>query len=314
MEYWNFGISFRSPEHLIYLYCMFVNYLINIVLALIMFAIGSSLKFDDFAYVFNNPKRIVLGLLLQMLFLPLLAFLILFFSNLDPVIKVGLFIVSLCPGGTTSNFISYITKVDTALSISLTSINSFLILISIPLFTNIALKKLMHQSDTISLSFIETAGNIVLVILLPVFLGLLFNHYFSSLSLKIQNPLKWLNVALLAIMFGIKFFASEKGGGSGITIDDVKVILPYAFGIHIVAILSSYLISKYFTKDLKSSITIAIEVGLQNTTLALMVTGTILNNNEMTKPALVYAIFSFFTTLGFAYFAKKHRWFFKKSV
>ncbi len=290
---------------------MFVNYLIDIVLALIMFAIGSSLQFKDFAYVFKNPKRIVLGLTLQMLFLPLLAFTIVLFSNLDPVLKVGLFIVSLCPGGTTSNFISYITKVDTALSISLTSINSFLILITIPLFTNIALNNFMHNSGHIRLSFFETASDILRIILLPVLLGLLFNRYFSNISLKIQKPLKWLTVVLLGIMFGIKFFASEEFGGSGISIEDVKAILPYALGIHLLSILISYVISRYVTKDLKSSITIGIEVGLQNTTLALMVTATILQNNEMTKPALVYAIFSFFTTLGFAYFTKKYRWLFK---
>lgn len=292
---------------------MLVNYLIDIVLALIMFAIGSSLEFKDFKYVFLNPKRIALGLILQMLFLPVLAFTIVYFSNLDPVIKVGLFIVSLCPGGTTSNFISYITKVDTALSISLTSINSFLILVTIPLFTNIALQNFMHDSGNIHLSFLETAGDIILIILLPVFLGLLFNRYFSKLSQKIQIPLKWINVVLLGIMFGIKFFASEEAGGSGITLDDVKTILPYALTIHILAILISYVVSRYITKDLNTSVTIGIEVGLQNTTLALMVTATILQNNEMTKPALVYAIFSFFTTLGFAYFAKRDHWLFKGS-
>ncbi len=283
---------------------MAVNYLIDIILAMIMFSIGTSLEWKDYQYLLNHPNTVALGLFFQMLFLPLLALIVIIFSDLNPVLKVGLFIVSLCPGGTTSGFVSYLTKADVPLSIALTSINSFLILLTIPLLTNLAVEGFMGETSHIHLPAFKTAMDIVLVILIPVLLGSVFNHFYHGVANMLQSWLKFVNVGLLAIMFSIKFFAPVHEGGSGINWADIKIIFPYAFGIHVVAMLSSYFLSGLFIKKHESCITIGIEVGLQNTTLALMITSVIMQNNEMSKPALVYALFSFFTTLAFAFFAR----------
>ena len=112
---------------------MFIDYLLSAVLMLITFAIGSSLRFADFENIFKKSKPLYLGLFLQMVFLPICAFIIAELVNLPPAEKVGLIIVAICPGGTTSNFISYLIKADTALAVALTAINSLLILLSIPL-------------------------------------------------------------------------------------------------------------------------------------------------------------------------------------
>ncbi len=283
---------------------MAVNYLIDIVLALIMFSIGTSLELKDYNYLILHPKTVAIGLFFQMLFLPLLALIIIIFSDLSPILKVGLFIVSLCPGGTTSGFISYLTKADVPLSIALTGINSFLILLTIPIFTNLAVEGFLGQASDIHLPAFKTALDIVLVILIPVVLGSVFNHFYPVIAGKLQKWLKFINIGLLAIMFSIKFFAPVHEGGSGISMTDIKLIFPYAFGIHIIAMLSAYYLSRFFIKKHESCITIGIEVGLQNTTLALMITSVIIQNNEMSKPALVYAFFSFFTTLIFAFLAR----------
>ena len=283
---------------------MAVNYLIDIVLALIMFSIGTSLELKDYNYVLHYPKTVIIGLLFQMLFLPLLALLIILFSDLNPILKVGLFIVSLCPGGTTSGFVSYLTKADVPLSIALTGINSFLILLTIPIFTNLAVEGFLGQASDIHLPALKTAVDIFLVILIPVFMGSVFNHFYPAMASRLQKWLKYLNIGLLGIMFSIKFFAPVHEGGSGISMADIKLIFPYAFGIHIIAMLSAYYLSRFFIKKHESCITIGIEVGLQNTTLALMITSVIMQNNEMSKPALVYAFFSFFTTLVFSFLAR----------
>jgi len=283
---------------------MAVNYLIDIILALIMFSIGTSLELKDYNYILNHPKTVALGLFFQMLFLPLLALIIIVFSDLNPILKVGLFIVSLCPGGTTSGFVSYLTKADVPLSVALTSINSFLILLTIPVFSNLAVEGFMGESSHIHLPALKTAFDIVLVILFPVLLGSVFNHFFHQVANKLQKWLKFVNIGLLAIMFSIKFFAPVHDGGSGMNWSDIKIIFPYAFGIHVIAMLASYFLSRLLIKNHESCITIGIEVGLQNTTLALMITSVIMQNNEMSKPALVYAFFSFFTTLAFAFLAR----------
>ena len=284
-----------------------IDIFISLVLALIMFGIGASLKVSDFKEMFTERKAFFTGLSFQMLFLPTFAMLIAFATNLPPELKVGLFIVSICPGGTTSNFISYIVNADTALSIALTCINSILILITIPLLSGLAINTFMTGQGEIEISIISTFFQVLLILIIPTALGVLFNEKKSNLSEKLQKPLKYGNTLLLALVFGIKFFASEESGGSGITSDEILMLLPACLILHFGAMLISYFYSKYSGLDNLSSTTIGIEVGLQNTTLAILVAGTLIGNNEMTKPALVFAMFSFFTTLGFALVTMKVR-------
>jgi len=286
-----------------------IDALISLVLALIMFGIGASLKVADFKTMFEDKKAFLTGLVFQMLFLPLFAFLITYFSDLSPAWKVGLFIIAICPGGTTSNFISYIVRADTALSIALTSINSLLILFSIPLLSNFALNFFIENQSTISVSITETFFQVLFILILPAALGVLFNEKCSTFSKTIGKPLKYINTLLLALVFGIKFFGSKASGGSGILTEDILTLLPYCLLLHIGAMVISYNYAKFTKINKLQSTTIGIEVGLQNTTLAILVTGTLIGNNEMTKPALVFAMFSFFTTLGFATFTMRKEFF-----
>lgn len=282
-----------------------IDILISLVLSLIMFGIGSSLEAVDFKTIFRNLKPFATGLMLQMFFLPAFALSIAFFSNLSPEFKTGLFIISICPGGVTSNFISYLVKADVALSISLTTFNSILILFTIPLFSNFALSIFLGGSLAVSnVSVYNTFLQVLFILLIPVILGVFFNEFFNELSKKIQNLLKIINTLLLALIFGVKFLADDSSGGSGISQDEVALILPYCLLLHIGSMLISYFFSKKISISNHQSATIGIEVGLQNTTLALLVTGVLIGNNEMTKPALVFAIFSFFTTVAFALIVK----------
>lgn len=285
----------------------FIDLLISFVLALIMFGIGASLKTSDFKNIFSQPKALLLGLGLQMLFLPLYALMIANFSDLSPALKVGLFIIAICPGGTTSNFISYLVNADVALSISLTCINSVLILITIPTLSNFAINYFLGTSEHYEVSVTSTFVQVFLIVLLPAILGVLFNQRFPILAMRLKQPLKYINIVLLALVFGIKFFAGESQGGSGLNQSETFALLPPTLILHIGALVISYFVALYFIKNNFQATTIGIEVGLQNTTLALLVTGTIIGNNEMTKPALVYAIFSFFTTLLFAWLATRGR-------
>lgn len=283
----------------------FIDILISVMLALIMFGIGASLQPKDFNNVFFHPKALITGLSLQMIFLPLFVFLVAWLAPISPALKVGLFILSLCPGGTTSNFISYLVGAEVALSISLTIINSVLILFTIPTLTRLGLSYFMGTEQQIQLPVLQTITQIFLLTLFPALVGLGFNKLFPILSGHIKQPLKYINILLLALVFGIKFFAGESQGGSGISASDIFNILPFALATHLGSMILSYYFAKVTKIDNRNATTIGIEVGLQNTALALLVTGTLLRNNEMTKPALVFAIFSFFTTLAFAWLAMR---------
>jgi BASS family bile acid:Na+ symporter len=284
----------------------FIDFLIGTVLALIMFGIGSSLKLSDFREIFRHPKSLGIGLTLQMVFLPILFFIIALLSPFSPELKVGLFIIALRPGGTTSNFITYIVGANVALCIALTSLNSFLILLTIPTLTNLSLHYFMEVDQVIQLSAWETIVHVFLIVLLPALLGLMFNRTFPKTSEKLQRPLKYINTLLLAGVFAIKFLADQSSGGSGISGDEIFFLLPLILLAHLIAVFFSYFSARFFRLDNLKATTISIEVGLQNTTLALLITNNILQNNEMTKPALVYALFSFFTTLLFAYLFQRY--------
>ena len=280
---------------------MFIDYLLSAVLMLITFAIGSSLRFSDFENIFKKSKPLYLGLFLQMVFLPICAFIIAEFSNLPSTEKVGLIIVSICPGGTTSNFISYLIKADTALAVALTAINSLLILFTIPVLSNWAVAVFMGGHTEVSLPIFNMVWEVAKIIIIPALLGLFFNRFFPNVSLKIRFPLKVTNTILLGIVFFIKFFGDKQSGGSGISVDEIFRLLPATLLMHLSAMTLSYFIAlKSFKLPGVQATTISIEVGLQNTALAILVAGTLMGNTDMTKPALVYAIFSFFTTFIFA--------------
>jgi len=285
---------------------MDVDNLLSIALALIMFSVGTSLEVADFKNVFKYPKALITGLSLQMVFLPILAFLICAFVPISIDFKLGILILTLCPGGATSNFINYLLDLKTALSISLTLINTVLILFTVPLGYSIFAAYFNKEGAALNLDFGTTFYSIFINVLLPVFLGIVFRQMFLQLVTKITKPLKYLSSLLLAIVFAIKIFAGEDQGGAGLEMGEILLIMPILLIIHFSSMFLSYLLSKAIKIEQFRALTISIEVGLQNTTLALLVTSVYLANTEMSKPSIVYAMFSFFTTLMFGYFFK-HR-------
>lgn len=278
---------------------------ISLAIALIMFGIGTSLSPKEFNDQFKAPKAIFLGLILQLLLLPAVALFVTSFTSLSDELKMGIFIVSICPGGATSNFISYIVKADTALSVTLTVLNSFLILITIPILLEFGLN-VYHLTDVDGKLVLAAAiFKLLSLLIFPIFLGVLFNSKQPQLASKIKFPVKVVTTILLAIVFGIKFFGATKIGGSGIQTEEILALLGPCISVHFISMIGSYLIARKCRANALQSITIAIEVGLQNTALAILICSALLSSNELSKPALVIALFSFFTTLVFAYLSKK---------
>lgn len=284
---------------------MLIDFLISFVLGLIMFTIGSSLKPGQFWAIAKRPTAVALGLILQMLFLPLMTFALVNMAKLPTDFKIGLMILSFCPGGTTANLVSFLVKADVPLSIYLTSLNSFLILVTVPFFTFLTLNYYTGSGDVIHLPVGSTLTKVVFIILLPVMLGMWVRKRLPDLVERSQQILKYSSILLLASIFAIKFFAPQAQGGSGIVWTEVQELLPVALAMHLLAMVLSYYLAKGMLSNHNACVTIGVEVGLQNTTLTLLITSTILGNEEMAKPALVYAIFSFFTTFTFAYLTKR---------
>ncbi|MBM3937742.1 MAG: bile acid:sodium symporter family protein [Sphingomonadales bacterium] len=279
-----------------------INWLLNGVLALIMFGLGLSLKKEDFRALFDQPKSLAIGLFAQMVLLPMLAAVMVYSSSLSPEWKVGVMILSVCPGGITSNLVSYFVKGNVALAVSLTVSNALLSLLSIPLMVNLFLTHFMNQGDqSMSLPFWNTLLEIFMVTIIPAWLGMAAR---LRLGKKVVGVSKWLNVVLpllLLMVFGFKFIAGPDQGGTAMSGSDILTLTPYVITLNVLSMLLGFAVGIPFALSYRNRITIAVEVGLHNTALALLIAGDKLQNPLMEKPALVYALYSVVVTFTVGY-------------
>lgn len=272
-----------------------------------MFGIGLSLTFSNIKNIFVSPKSLFIGLIAQMIVMPVIAFCVVYFIDIPLSFKVGFIILASCPGGTTSGFITYFFKGDVALSISLTSVNSLITLVSIPFIVNLGLIVFLGKTTPFHLPYLETIVQIFMVAIIPALLGIILRTKYAFFALKIQKPLKIVLIILLAFVFCIKFFANETQGGTGISTDEIIQLFPYALIINILGFASGYLISRFSKLNLQIAYTIGVEVAMQNTTLAFLVAGTLLQSQDMVKPSLIYAMFSFWSAILFTLALKKNK-------
>jgi len=280
-----------------------VDILVSVVLALIMFGIGVSLSIHEIKLIFYSPKALIISLFSQMIILPVIAFSIGFIFDIPNYIKVGLVILAASPGGTTSGFITYLFKGNTALAIVLIAVNSMLALFTIPFIVNISLHQFEGIDRQFLLPFWSTFGEIFIFTIIPIIIGVLVRQYNESYSEKISKYVKPVLIILLGFVFVLKFVGLD--GVSGITKSEILEILPYAVLINILLLFTGLLVAKLFRLGIKNEFTIAIESAVHNTTLAFLISGMLLHNEDYGKVALVYAMFSFWTAIVFCYLYKK---------
>lgn len=271
------------------------------VLGLVMFGVGLSLTLTDFIHIIRHPRAFFSALGAQMLGLPLIAFLICLLAPLPAALKVGLIILSVSPGGATSGFLTYLWRGNVALSLSLTSVNSFLTLFSIPVLVNIGLQVFMGRETDLHLPFWETVSHIFFITIIPASIGLLLRRHYPVFAERISKPAKYVMLILLGVVFTIKLFAGERHGGAGLSVHDFMVITPFALLQNASCLLFGYFFMKWMGLPHPSRLTAAMESGVQNTTLAFLIASNMLGNQEMVKPALVYSLYSFWTACLFAY-------------
>lgn len=270
-----------------------------------MFGVGISLTVDDFTRIVRYPRAFFSALGAQMIGLPIIAFVISLLAPLPAELKVGLIILAASPGGATSGFLTYLWRGNVALSLSLTSVNSFLTLFSIPVVINLGLTVFLGRSTELHLPFWDTVGHIFFITIIPATLGVLLRRAFPVFAEKISKPAKYVMLVLLAIVFTIKLFAGESYGGAGLDWNDFVQVTPFALLQNACCLFFGYFFMRYMGMEHPSRLTAAMESGVQNTTLAFLIASNMLQNQEMVKPALVYSLYSFWTACLFAYVSNK---------
>ena len=272
-----------------------------------MFGIGLSLTIRDFVNVIVRPRALLIGLTGQMIILPLIAFTIASLMNLPPEIKVGFIIISACPGGATSNLITYLLRGNVALSISLTTINSFITLITVPLIIFFGLYMFMGEGETVRLPIGKTILNIFIITIIPVTAGILLKYFKPVLAAKIETPGRFvLPILFFIIYLTAVFMGSEKGGEEGVSSLYFQSI-PWALALNILGMTTGLLSAKWFGYGKETQITLSVEIGIQNSALAITIASSslFLGNALMAIPAIVYGLFTFISAIVFGFLIKK---------
>ena len=260
-------------------------------LAIIMLGMGMTLIPADFTRIVKYPKAILIGLTNQLIFLPIIGFLLAIFFNLNPVMAVGLMILAVCPGGPTSNLITQVCKGNIALSVTLTAIASIISILTIPFILSYALEYFGSDTDvTIKLPVIDTILQIMVITVIPISIGMLIRKQKSNFAKRMEKPMRKASTVIFILVFmGVLAANANK------ILDGMKASGLVTLILNIATMGIGYLTAKLFKLNLKNVISITIESGIQNGTLAFVIATSILNNVEMGIPAGVYAIWMFIT-------------------
>ncbi len=282
---------------------LFSNQLMPLAIAVIMLGVGMNLRFRDFQHIFRKPRAVITGLIAQMVLLPVIAFIFNSFWNISPIIKVGFILIAACPGGTTSNIVTLFLRGRLALSVTLTAFNSLLILITIPVILHFALWYYIGEEENIHLPVGPTIRDILLSVILPVIAGMIIKHYYSKQASFMRKPMNWIMTGFLLFVF-VGIVLIEKNADSDIS-TYIPLFLP-AFILNAVTMFAGYLLSLAAGINNRGRFTIAIQVGLQNSALAIFIASKMLEQNEMAMVAVIYGSFTLFTTFGWAWIMKKY--------
>ena len=169
-------------------------------LFIIMLGMGLGLTLDDFKRVLVEPKAVILGLIAQLIMLPVVGFFLASIFPLDPELAVGLMILTACPGGSTSNMVTYLVKGNIALSITLTAISSLVTVFTIPLVVNFSMANFMGEQVAIQLPFVKTVIQIAVITLIPITIGMLLHRYMPKFAMTVEKGVKWLSLFFLGLI------------------------------------------------------------------------------------------------------------------
>ncbi|HIF9098791.1 TPA: bile acid:sodium symporter family protein [Photobacterium damselae] len=259
--------------------------LLPITLAIVMLGMGLGLKRADFSRVITQPKSSIIGLCLQIFMLPTLALVLIQLLPLSSTAAAGLFLVSLCPGGATSNLFSLIAKGDVALSITLTAVISLLSPFLLPLGFITYLDIHGSQLEQFQLPIDLAIKQLIAVTVLPISLGMIITKWLPKQSQLIQPMVKKLStIAMLLIILAL-LITNQKIFDRFISIEGIAVLLLSSCSLFL-----AYFIAGKIKVSQQAQRTIAIEVGVQNAGTAMMVALSIMHQPQLAVVPLMYGL------------------------
>ena len=271
-----------------------------IALALIMLALGLALTGQDFLRVVKQPKDFLVGLICQLILLPIIAFLLLKIFNLPLEIALGVMIIAAAPGGVTSNVLTKFANGDVALSISLTAIISLISIISVPFIVFKSAELLEVAEISKEISMIGISMKMFLVVTLPVLIGMLIRKFATNFVMSKSQLIERISVLLFVIVF------------AAIWVEEWENIMGYikqagliTLVLNIVMMFIGYYVAKFLASGVSQRKSISLVCGLQNGTLAVFVASQLFSDIAYLIPTATYAIVMFITSIIYVFIVRK---------
>ena len=274
---------------------MIIDIFLPVSLMFIMFTLGIGLTVENFKNIISQPKALMLGLVNQMLLLPLIAFFILLIIKLPSEMAVGMMILACCPGGVTSNMLTKLAKGDTALSISFTAIVSIISVITLPIIVSFSMQYFLG-SNAPSINILSLGMTMFCITTIPVGIGLFINTKYHDFSVSFSIIANKISTILFVIIIAGALTSEWEA-----FINNLNLLGPAIIALIFLMLFIGYSSASLFNLNKEKSITIAIESGIQNATVGITIGNLILNQNTglsiLSLPSGVYGILMYLVCL-----------------
>jgi BASS family bile acid:Na+ symporter len=249
---------------------------------------GLSLTSADFKRVLRFPKAVFVGLLNQIILLPVIAYGLTQLFDVSNEIAIGVLILSACPGGPTSNLVTHLAKGDTALSVTLTAVNSIVTIITIPIIVNFALGEFTSSGEEVVSPVGSIVGALLVIIALPLTIGMVIKNKKPETARKMDTPVRIASTAIIVLVI-LGIVIKERAQ----LVERVSESFAIVFTLNVVTMLLGFLTARIAKLNFKQALAICLESGNQNGTLAIQISSLI--NIAYGFPAAVYSLFMYFT-------------------
>ncbi|KZS39824.1 bile acid:sodium symporter [Aquimarina aggregata] len=274
--------------------------IIAVSLMIIMFGMGLSLTVNDFKRIVKSPKAIAIGLVNQLLFLPIIGYVLVSVLDLEPEIAIGIMILAACPGGATSNVIAHLAKGDTALSVSLTAISSVITIITIPFIVQFALEEFLGEAEKVVLNVPQMITQLLFIVIVPVFIGMFIRAKAENFAVKMGKPVRIASVVLL-VFITTALFVKESHN-----------IIPYfkqaglpTILLNVLSMVLGYTTAYVLKLRKPQAISIAVESGVQNSALAITIAVVTLQNTSFGIAGAIYTLVMYLAGFAIILFGRK---------
>jgi bile acid:Na+ symporter, BASS family len=257
--------------------------IVPVGLIAIMFSLGLSLSRSDFLRVLNQPKAALIGLTGQLIILPLLGVSLALIFNLPAEMAVGLIILSTCPGGVTSNAMVFALRGDVALSVTLTAISSLITVFTTPILVSLAISYFIQEGNAPTLSITDTIMRLAQMTAIPIVLGIALRAKWKTFADNLIVYLRPISMIVLVSVIGFSIYVSFE-----LVLENLLQSGPVAYVLNVTSMVLGYLLAHWSKLNRQQVLTVSIEVGVQNATMATFISLSLLGRWDLAIVPTIY--------------------------